>query len=52
AEFAAAIRHLASHPEERKRIGENARRFVVENFSSKATGKQLESLYQDLLASG
>lgn len=49
-EFAAAIRRLVEDPGERRRIGENARSFVLERYSAHAAGLQLEALYRSLLS--
>ncbi len=52
ADFASAILYLVDHPEEKKRLGENAREFVRERYSVEATGLQLVDLYQSLIRSG
>lgn len=49
-EFAAAIRRLLEDPAERRRIGKNARSFVLERYSAHAAGLQLEALYRSLLS--
>ena len=48
-EFAEAVRFLLENPAERQRLGAKARELVVEKYSVEATGKQLESLYNDCL---
>jgi glycosyltransferase involved in cell wall biosynthesis len=42
AELSDALRALIGNPEERKRLGDNARGFVEANFSMKAAGKNFE----------
>jgi glycosyltransferase involved in cell wall biosynthesis len=44
-EFADAIRFLLDRPDEKERIGDNAREFAVENYSVEAAGQLLESVY-------
>ena len=44
ASLAAAIADLCGDPEHARRLGENGRRFVVENYSRQAQARQLERL--------
>lgn len=46
AEFAARIRSLFDDDAERKRLGEAARKVVMENYTYEAIGKKLADLYQ------
>lgn len=48
-EIARAIQYLLAHPEEAKRMGENGRRAVLENFNWENEGKKLLALYEELL---
>ena len=49
-EYGEAIRYLFHHPEERFRLGEAARRYVLENFSVEKTVGKLHELYDSLMA--
>jgi glycosyltransferase involved in cell wall biosynthesis len=44
-----AIRHLIEHPSERQRLGEAARRRVVEHFSVAIFARRVQDLYGSLL---
>lgn len=48
-EIASAIRYLLDHPEEARRMGENGRRAVKEEFNWGAEEKKLLALYEDIL---
>jgi len=48
-EIAAAIQYLEDHPEEAKRMGENGRRAVKEEFNWRVEEKKLLSLYKEIL---
>ena len=48
-EYGKAIRYLFAHPEERKRLGEEARKYVLEKFSVERTVKALHSVYEQVL---
>ena len=48
-EFEQAMRHLYAHPEERARLGRNARRFIEENFSVQQTAAKLEAVYDEVM---
>lgn len=48
-EIAAAIRYLLDNPEEAKRMGENGRRAVKEEFNWSVEEKKLLALYEDIL---
>ncbi len=48
-EIATAIRYLLDHPEEAKRMGENGRRAVKEEFNWGVEEKKLFALYEDIL---
>lgn len=50
-EVAEAIRFLLDHPEEAKRMGENGRRAVKEEFNWGVEEKKLLALYEDILKS-
>lgn len=47
--IASAIRYLLDHPEEAKRMGENGRRAVKEEFNWGVEEKKLFALYEDIL---
>lgn len=47
--LAAAIAALVTDEPRRQRLGANARRHVLENFSPAATAKAFESLYEEIL---
>lgn len=48
-EIAAAIQYLLDHPEEARRMGENGRRAVEEEFNWGAQEKKLLALYEEIL---
>lgn len=48
-EIASAIRYLLDNPEEAKRMGENGRRAVKEEFNWGVEEKKLLALYEDIL---
>lgn len=48
-EIAAAIRYLLDHPDEARRMGENGRRAVKEEFNWAVEEKKLLALYADIL---
>ena len=48
-EIADAIRYLLDHPEEAKKMGENGRRAVKEEFNWGIEEKKLLALYEDIL---
>lgn len=52
ASLAAAVLELYRQPEERRRLGETARRTVYENYSQEAMLRRLESLYLELWEEG
>ena len=47
--LAAALRRLAEHPEEARRMGENGRRAVEEAFNWEGEERKLLALYEDIL---
>ena len=48
-EIAAAIQYLLDHPEEARRMGENGRRAVEEEFNWGTKEKKLLALYEEIL---
>lgn len=48
-EYAKAIKYLYNHPETRQRLGNNAREFVLKNFSVEKTVQKLHQVYDDVL---
>ena len=48
-EFAEAVRYLYEHPEERRRLGKNARAYVRSHFLVKHTAGKLNDVYRDVL---
>ena len=48
-EYVRAIEYLYRHPRERKRLGDAARRYVVENLGIENTSRQYERVYERLL---
>ena len=48
-EYAVAVNYLHSNPAERARLGNNARRYVLENFSVKRTVEQWHAVYEQIL---
>ena len=48
-EYSRAIEWLYQHPEERRRLGENARRYAQENFHPEISTRQLHEVYQEML---
>lgn len=46
---AEAIRHMYDNPEERKRMGENARNYITSNFTESDYGKRIFSEYQSMI---
>lgn len=51
-EVSAAVRYLLDHPEEARRMGENGRKAVKEEFNWGAEEKKLLALYQEILNGG
>lgn len=51
-EIASAIRYLLDHPEEARRMGENGRRAVKEEFNWGIEEKKLLVLYEEVLSDG
>ena len=47
-QIAQAIRYLLDHPEEARRMGENGRRAVKENFNWNVEEQKLLRLYEEL----
>lgn len=50
-EYSEAICFLYEHPEERKRLGNNARNFVLKQFAVKKTMTALHQIYDEILCS-
>jgi L-malate glycosyltransferase len=48
-ELAEAILWLADHPEQRRRLGSNARRFIEEEYSLKAATARVQAIYEEML---
>ncbi len=48
-EYERAVRYLYSHPEERKRLGRNAREYVLKNFSVEHTVNSLHGIYDQVM---
>lgn len=48
-EYGEAVRFLYEHPEERQRLGRNARKMVLDKFSVKNTVGNLERIYEETL---
>lgn len=48
-EYGQAVRHLYAHPEERARLGQNARRYIEENFSVERTAARLSAVYDEVM---
>ena len=48
-EYGNALRFLYEHPEERKRLGENARKYVLEHFSVRRTVEAWHTIYDEVL---
>ncbi len=49
AEYAAAIEHLYRHPEERLRLGSNARSYALQMFGGEITAGRLRQVYERVL---
>ncbi len=47
-EYAEAIEHLYRHPEERRRLGDNARAYALANYGGEPVGRTLAGLYERL----
>jgi len=48
-EYQQAIEYLYVHPEERRRIGENAQRTALEHFGAENTARQMNTLYLQIV---
>jgi tetratricopeptide (TPR) repeat protein len=48
-EYAQALEYLYHNPGERKRLGDNARSFVQEQFDGQSAARHMEAIYQRLL---
>ncbi|RDY24513.1 glycosyltransferase [Romboutsia maritimum] len=48
-EYKQAINYLYNHPEERKRIGQNAKQFVISEYSVKKTVEKLDEVYDEII---
>lgn len=48
-EYQQAIAHLYADPDERRRLGENARRYAQEHFAPHRSTQQLAEIYQSLI---
>lgn len=48
-EYQQAIAYLYAHPDERRRLGENAKRYAQAHFAPHVATQQLAQIYQDLL---
>ncbi|EKD82411.1 MAG: glycosyltransferase, partial [uncultured bacterium] len=48
-ELARAIRILLAHPEERRKIGENAQKKAAESLTWEASAAALATIYQQLI---
>lgn len=48
-DFTETIRYLSENPKERQRIGNNASKFVRENFSVEKTENSLNNYYQEIM---
>lgn len=48
-EYADALEHLYRHPEERKRLGGNARAFVQQRFDGRQAASRMDALHRRLL---
>lgn len=48
-EFEQTMRYLYEHPEERARLGRNARRYIEENFSVERTATRLAAVYDEVM---
>lgn len=49
-EYRQAIEYLYQHPEERKRLGSNAREYAKQIFSTEPVGRKLNQIYESLLS--
>lgn len=49
AEYGRALRLLYERPDERRRLGENARRYVLGHFSAKETARGLHRVYDEVM---
>ena len=49
AEYAEALEYLAHHPEERARLGENARRFAAETFGGARSAEGLAKVFEQVM---
>ena len=50
--LAARIREMWTHPEQARRMGENARRLIVERYTIQAVARAYEEVYETLLRGG
>jgi glycosyltransferase involved in cell wall biosynthesis len=50
-EYKEAVEYLYHHPEERTRLGSNAKNYARENFGGENCAKQLNPIYQELMES-
>lgn len=48
-EYKKSMKYLYTHPEERYRIGQNARKFVLEKFSQRKTVEKLHKVYDEII---
>jgi len=48
-EYKNAVEFLYNHPEERMRLGKNARKYVLEKFSIQKTVENLHQVYEQVL---
>jgi predicted O-linked N-acetylglucosamine transferase (SPINDLY family)/glycosyltransferase involved in cell wall biosynthesis len=48
-EYKQAIEYLYHHPEFRQQLGDNARKYAIENFGAENAAKQLNPIYENLL---
>jgi hypothetical protein len=49
AAYTAALEHLYRRPDERRRLGDNARRFVAQQFDGERVALRIQSLYKRML---
>lgn len=49
-EYTAAIEYLYRHPEERRRLGENARAFAQREFGGENSGRKMARIYERMMA--
>ncbi len=50
AQYTAALEYLYHHPEERARLGENARHFTEQVLDAKRSARQLRQIYEGMMA--